>query len=208
MIGRTIAGGRAAAHDSGGDAAGIPDGGSGFRSADSAGVRSHATRSWPAFGYDGIARLKPGVSIARPNADVSRLVAVWMDSWSNGPGTNPPLLRELEDHAELQPAEAAGDRQCGQCAVGGDGDRRAGDADCLRQSLRICCWCGRTRGSRSCRFAQRWGRDGRGLRANCCWRAWCWACWAERWRLAWLWRAAAAGGHGAGEFAAAERGFA
>jgi predicted permease len=41
------------------------------------------------FGYNGIARLKPGVSIAQANADLRRLLAVWMDSWSNGPGTNP-----------------------------------------------------------------------------------------------------------------------
>ena len=41
------------------------------------------------FGADGIARLKPGVSIAQANADVSRLIKVWMDSWTNGPGTNP-----------------------------------------------------------------------------------------------------------------------
>jgi predicted permease len=41
------------------------------------------------FGYNGIARLKPGVSVAQANADVSRLINVWMDSWSNGPGTNP-----------------------------------------------------------------------------------------------------------------------
>jgi len=41
------------------------------------------------FGYDGIARLKPGASLAQANADIARLVPVWMDSWSNGPGTNP-----------------------------------------------------------------------------------------------------------------------
>lgn len=41
------------------------------------------------FGYDGVARLKPGVSLAQADADVSRLISVWMDSWSNGPGTNP-----------------------------------------------------------------------------------------------------------------------
>jgi len=40
------------------------------------------------FGANGIARLKPGVSIAQADADVSRLVNVWMNSWSNGPGTN------------------------------------------------------------------------------------------------------------------------
>jgi len=41
------------------------------------------------FGANGIARLKPGVSIAQANTDIARLIPVWMDSWSNGPGTNP-----------------------------------------------------------------------------------------------------------------------
>jgi predicted permease len=41
------------------------------------------------FSYDGIGRLKPGASLAQANADIARLIPVWMDSWSNGPGTNP-----------------------------------------------------------------------------------------------------------------------
>ncbi len=41
------------------------------------------------FGYEGIGRLKPGVTIAQANADITRMVPIWMDSWSNGPGTNP-----------------------------------------------------------------------------------------------------------------------
>jgi predicted permease len=41
------------------------------------------------FGLNGIARLKPGVTIAQANADISRLINVWMDEWTNGPGTNP-----------------------------------------------------------------------------------------------------------------------
>ncbi|MGA2809014.1 MAG: ABC transporter permease [Terracidiphilus sp.] len=41
------------------------------------------------FGFEGIARLKPGVSLAQADADIARLIPVWMDSWSNGPGTNP-----------------------------------------------------------------------------------------------------------------------
>ncbi|MGA2881975.1 MAG: ABC transporter permease [Bryobacteraceae bacterium] len=40
------------------------------------------------FGFQGIARLKPGVTIAQANADMVRLLPVWMASWSNGPGTN------------------------------------------------------------------------------------------------------------------------
>ena len=40
------------------------------------------------FGFQGIARLKPGVTIAQADADVARMVPIWMDSWSNGPGSN------------------------------------------------------------------------------------------------------------------------
>ena len=58
------------------------------------------------FGYNGIARLRPGVTIAQADADVARLIPVWMDSWSNGPGTNPhyyeiwrisPAFRSLKE---------------------------------------------------------------------------------------------------------------
>jgi len=37
------------------------------------------------FAYRGIARLKPGVSIATADADVARLLNIWMDSWRNCP---------------------------------------------------------------------------------------------------------------------------
>ena len=41
------------------------------------------------FGFAGIARLKPGTTLAQADSDVARLIPVWMDSWTNGPGTNP-----------------------------------------------------------------------------------------------------------------------
>lgn len=41
------------------------------------------------FGFNGISRLKPGISLAQADADIARLLPVWMDSWSNGPGTHP-----------------------------------------------------------------------------------------------------------------------
>ena len=41
------------------------------------------------FGYNGLARLKPGATLAQADADIARLIPVWMDSWTNGPGTNP-----------------------------------------------------------------------------------------------------------------------
>ncbi len=58
------------------------------------------------FAYRGIARLKPGITISQANADLARLLNVWMDSWTNGPGSDPhfylnwkiaPGLRPLKD---------------------------------------------------------------------------------------------------------------
>jgi predicted permease len=40
------------------------------------------------FGLQGIGRLKPKVTIADANADIARLMSVWMDSFSNGPGSD------------------------------------------------------------------------------------------------------------------------
>src|SRR5499427_2916807 len=40
------------------------------------------------FAFAGIGRLKPGVTIAQANADLARLLPIWMDTWSNGPNTN------------------------------------------------------------------------------------------------------------------------
>ena len=58
------------------------------------------------FGYQALARLKPGASIAQANADIARMIPIWMDSWTNGPGTDPhvyqqwritPTIRPLKD---------------------------------------------------------------------------------------------------------------
>jgi predicted permease len=57
------------------------------------------------FGYHGIGRRKPEATIADTNADIARMLPIWMDSWSNGSGTNPhiyetwkitPLIRPLK----------------------------------------------------------------------------------------------------------------
>jgi hypothetical protein len=40
------------------------------------------------FGFNGIGRLKPGAAVAQANADLARLLPVWMDTWSNGPKSN------------------------------------------------------------------------------------------------------------------------
>lgn len=55
------------------------------------------------FGFTGIGRLKSGVSIATANADVARLLNVWMDSWSNGPGTDPHWYVNWKITPNLEP---------------------------------------------------------------------------------------------------------
>jgi len=58
------------------------------------------------FGYEAVGRLKPGATISQANADITRMLAIWMDSWTNGPGSDPhfyetwkitPALRPLKD---------------------------------------------------------------------------------------------------------------
>ncbi len=55
------------------------------------------------FAYRGIARLRPGVTISQANADLASLVNVWMDSWSNGPGSDPHWYLRWKITPALQP---------------------------------------------------------------------------------------------------------
>ncbi len=51
------------------------------------------------FSYQGIARLKPGVTIAQANADVARMLPIWLRSWPAPPG----FTRGLFENAHLGP---------------------------------------------------------------------------------------------------------
>jgi predicted permease len=63
------------------------------------------------FEYHGVARLKPGVTIAEANADVTGMLPVWMDSWSNGRGTNSHFYEAWKITPALRPLkqEVVGD---------------------------------------------------------------------------------------------------
>jgi predicted permease len=63
--------------------------------------RTHETLA--GFAYNGVGRLKPGVSMAMANADFRRLLNVWMESWSNGPGTDPHWYLNWKITPNLQP---------------------------------------------------------------------------------------------------------
>ena len=74
------------------------------------------------FGFHGIARLRPGATIAQANADLTRMLPIWMDSLVERPRIEPAYLRNLENHADDSPVETASDRQRGRTAVGRHGN--------------------------------------------------------------------------------------
>jgi putative ABC transport system permease protein len=52
------------------------------------------------FSYQGVARLKPGVTLAQANADVGRMLGIWINAWPAPPGFD----RKLFTNARLGPA--------------------------------------------------------------------------------------------------------
>jgi predicted permease len=55
------------------------------------------------FIYQGVGRLKPGITIAQANADLTRVVPIWMESWSDGPGSNPRVYETWKIASDLRP---------------------------------------------------------------------------------------------------------
>lgn len=69
------------------------------------------------FNYQAVARLKRGVTIAQANADVERMIPIWLRSWSDGRGTTSrmyeswkiaPALRPLKDDVVGRSATCSG----------------------------------------------------------------------------------------------------
>jgi predicted permease len=63
----------------------------------------YATLRLPGFGYQCVARLKPGVTITRANADIARLVPIWMRSWPAAPGINPLVYENWRIAPAIRP---------------------------------------------------------------------------------------------------------
>ena len=66
---------------------------------------NRATLHLPGFGFQCVARLRPGIPIAQASADIARLVPVWMRAWPAAAGINPrvyeswriaPVIRPLK----------------------------------------------------------------------------------------------------------------
>ena len=85
------------------------------------------------FGFHGIARLKPGATIAEANADLARMLPIWMDSWSNGPGSNPHIYETWKITPMIRPLKQEVIGNVGELLWVVMGTIRRGDADRLRE---------------------------------------------------------------------------
>ncbi|MBL8214192.1 MAG: ABC transporter permease [Bryobacterales bacterium] len=59
----------------------------------------------PGFGLRGLGRLKPGVNLAQANADITRLIPVWMGSWPTLPGVDPKVYEHWRMSGDLRPLQ-------------------------------------------------------------------------------------------------------
>ncbi len=55
------------------------------------------------FSYQGIARLKPGVTIPQADADIARMIPVWLKSWPPPPGFTTTLFENARFAPEFEP---------------------------------------------------------------------------------------------------------
>ena len=55
------------------------------------------------FGYNGIARLKLGVTIGEADADIAHMLNIWMDSWTNNDGGDPHFYRTWKISGAIRP---------------------------------------------------------------------------------------------------------
>ena len=69
----------------------------------------------PPFAYYGVARLRPGMTVADANADIARMLPIWLESWPPQPGADP---RVYVDDWRIRPSV----RPLKQDVVGGVGD--------------------------------------------------------------------------------------
>jgi putative ABC transport system permease protein len=63
------------------------------------------------FSYQGIARLKPGVTLAQANADQARMLKIWLSAWPPTPGFPLALFQNAKIGPKMQPLkqEVVGD---------------------------------------------------------------------------------------------------
>jgi len=55
------------------------------------------------FNYQGVARLRPGVTLQQANADVARMIPIWLKSWPPAPGFSRDLFENAHFGPKIQP---------------------------------------------------------------------------------------------------------
>ena len=85
------------------------------------------------FSYQGIARLKPGVTMAQANADVARMIPLVMERFPMPPGFTRQMFEEVRLGPNVRPLVAGRDRRRRQGALAPARHGRHRFADCLRQ---------------------------------------------------------------------------
>jgi predicted permease len=61
------------------------------------------TLSLGLFNYQGIVRLKPGVTLKQANADVTRLLGLWLNAWPPNPGMDRTAFQDARFGSALRP---------------------------------------------------------------------------------------------------------
>src|SRR5215467_9796354 len=63
------------------------------------------------FSYQGVARLKPAVTLQQANADIARMLSIWMESWPTPPGFDRALFQSarLAPNLQLLKQDVVGD---------------------------------------------------------------------------------------------------
>jgi predicted permease len=64
---------------------------------------SHVSGGGGGFTYQGLARLRPGVTIAQANADMARMLPIWSKSWPDAPGTSSRVFETWKITPDVRP---------------------------------------------------------------------------------------------------------
>ena len=59
------------------------------------------------FNFLGLARLKPDITLTQANADVARMIPIWLKGWPSPPGVNPQLFESARFGPALRPLKQA-----------------------------------------------------------------------------------------------------
>ena len=77
------------------------------------------------FSYFGVARLKPGMTVADANADVARMIPIWQESWPPPAGADARVYTDVwRITPTVRPLKQDVVGEVGHVAVARDGDDR------------------------------------------------------------------------------------